>query len=54
VRGSERDSEETIRARLKKQIDDSNLVGTPFTLDFKYDSGVKAGTSFFSPATNDR
>lgn len=53
VRGSERDSDETIRARLREQIDDTNLIGTPFKLDFKYDSGVKAGTSFYSPKTND-
>jgi hypothetical protein len=49
VRGSERDSDDTIRARLKQHMDDTNLVGTPFKLDVKYDSGVMAGQSFFSP-----
>lgn len=54
VRGSEKDSDETIQARLKEQIDDANLLGTPFKLDFKYGSGVKAGKSFFSPKRSDR
>jgi hypothetical protein len=52
VRGSERDSDETIRARLKQYIDDANLTGTPFTLDRKYDSGVRMGQSFYSPTTD--
>jgi hypothetical protein len=51
VRGSENDSDETIRARLKHCIDDVNLVGTPFKLDHKYDSGIRMGKSFYSPAT---
>lgn len=49
VRGSENDTDETIRARLKQYIDDTNLTGTPFELDHKYDSGVRMGQSFYSP-----
>jgi hypothetical protein len=52
VRGSERDSDDTIRARLKQCIDDANLTGTPFKLDYRYDSGVRMGQSFFSPTTD--
>ncbi len=49
VRGSENDTSETIFQRLKEQIDDANLTGTPFKLDHRYDSGVRMGHAFFSP-----
>jgi hypothetical protein len=51
VRGSQTDSDKTIRARLNEHIGDANLVSTPFKLDGKYQSGVMAGSSFYSPAT---
>lgn len=51
VHGSEMDNDESIRARLREQIDDSNLSGTPFKLDsdFKYQSGVRGGEAIFTP-----
>lgn len=49
VHGSESDSDESIRSRLRKYIDDVNLSGTPFLLEGKYDSGIGRGESFFSP-----
>jgi len=49
VRGSERDTDAAIRARLKQYIDDTNLIGTPFTLDYEYDSGIRMGESLYSP-----
>lgn len=52
VRGSEKDSDETIRARLKQYLDDVNLTGTPFMLEHEYGSGVKMGQSFYFPKTD--
>lgn len=49
VHGSEKDSEATIRARLRQYLNDENLTGSPFELDHKYDSGVKMGRAFYSP-----
>lgn len=51
VRGSEKDTDETIVDRLRQYIDDANLTGTPFKLDHNYDSGVRMGQSFYSPKT---
>lgn len=49
VRGSEKDTDETILARLKSQLDDSNLSAAPFQLDHTYNSGVRMGEAIFSP-----
>lgn len=51
VRGSEMDNDESIRRRLREQIDDSNLNSTPFELDsdFKYESGMRGGEAIFTP-----
>lgn len=49
VRGSERDSDETVRDRLRAQIDDSNLEGSPFTLGHRYSSEVKMGEAIYRP-----
>ena len=52
VHGSENDTDESIRKRVKQQIDDSNLTGSPFKLEHKYGSGVKMGQSFYNPKTD--
>lgn len=49
VNGSEYDTNDSIRARVAKYIDDSNLRGTSFKLEGKYQSGVRMGSCFFSP-----
>lgn len=49
VRGSECDTDDTIRNRLKQFIDDANLRGSAFQLKGKYESGVRMGESFFTP-----
>lgn len=49
VKGSERDTDETIRARVREYIDDSNLIGSPFELHHQYDSGIRMGHAFYSP-----
>ena len=49
VRGSEADSDQTILARLSKNLDTTSLSGTAFTLDHTYDSGVRMGNAIFRP-----
>jgi hypothetical protein len=49
VRGSEKDTDETILTRLKAQLDDSNLVAAPFVLHLQYSSGVRMGEAIFTP-----
>lgn len=50
VRGSERDTHETILARLQAKIATTNLSGSPFKLNgAKYNSGVRMGDAFFRP-----
>ncbi len=49
VDGSEKDTQESIDARLKQFLDLSTLVGSPFKLENEYGSGVKMGQSFFKP-----
>lgn len=50
VRGSEKDTEDSIHARLTQYVDDANLVAQPFELQNEYDSGVKMGTSLYRPS----
>lgn len=49
VRGSEKDTEETILARLKSQLEVSNLNAGPFKLRHRYESGVGMGEAIFTP-----
>ena len=51
VYGSESDTDESIRTRLRQWLDDADLSGTRFKLGHNYDSGVRMGQSFFSPKT---
>lgn len=50
VNGSDADTEETVRGRLKEFLDDENLVAAPFELrETPYDSGVRMGQAIYSP-----
>jgi hypothetical protein len=51
VHGSETDSDETIRARLKQYINDANLTSTPFN---PFSADVGANLSGFSGRFNCR